>query len=79
MTIPHPTHVTKPASLEVFETICINCGVVQSITDGWDSRAADPCPNPVEVGGKTLEEYKEGESRLRAAIKSLPFDFDGEE
>lgn len=76
---PHPSHVTKPSTMNVFGTICINCGVVERIPGGWDRQAAEPCPNPVGAGGKTLKEFEEGERQLKARLKSLPFDFPDED
>lgn len=76
---PHPSHVTKPSTMDLFVSICINCGVVERASGGWDKQAAEPCPTPVGAGGKTLKEFEEGESQLRVHLKSLPFDFANED
>ena len=73
---PHPSHVIYMSHSSSCLSRCINCGLTEQKSGGWDMQAAQPCPIPVGAGGKTLEEHAEGERSLSFHIKSLPFDFD---
>ena len=73
---PHPSHVISMSCSSSCLSICINCGLIEQKSGGWDKRAAEPCPTPVGASGKTLEEHEEGERIVSSHLKSLPFDFD---